>query len=123
MERNIIDIVRSMVGRRWKISQMKMAEILIALEQEGLSLINPYIEKSASPLEGVAAHTWADMCTGFTCISLKSTGLRDGYIRYDQPGSMHPLQYSDLTFVPETAGQNSIDYMRKHASRVLVVRN
>jgi hypothetical protein len=57
---------------------------------------------------------WVDMCRGCTCISI-GIGLRDGDIRYDEPGSMHPLQNAAICF---TADRKSAEYLRQRATRV-----
>lgn len=136
-----MDILAStshLVGRRSKISRQDMMDIMSALAMEGLCLGNPYVSGTVvySDHDGDTGHptdeqdvpraarTWANLCDGITCISVGS-GLRDGAVRYDEPGRMHPLQKAELMFVPETLGDyeyDQIGQMRRHARRVLVVR-
>lgn len=132
-----IEIVRRIVGRRHKISAEDMIAILDALHREvGLDLRNsyvastldlssPYDQESGHAQSPTAACAWARMCRDITCISVDARGgLRDGYVRYDQPGSMNPMQRAEILFAPsalEGREYDQIDQLRRHADRVLVV--
>ncbi len=126
-------IVRQHVGRRSRITRDEMRAILQALTDAGLDLRSSYvhgtIDRHASsdtqpPQSAGAAETWAKSCRDLTCISVDSRGrLRDGYVRYDQPGTMHPMQQAELTFAPMTIyPPATLDYLRDRADRVLLVR-
>lgn len=122
-----IDTVRRLIGRRHKISRDEMRAILEALAADGVSLENGYMP-GTTPYHGAwqAAHAWAKACRGITCISVDSRGLRDGQVRYDEPGRMHPMQHAELLFAPESLGRyeyDQIGQLRRHAARVLVVRD
>src|SRR5688500_2996949 len=132
-----LDIVRRIVGRRHKISADEMIAILDALHQEiGVDLRNGYVDATldlSSPYDPeighaqspTAARAWARLCDGIICISVDAGGsLRDGYVRYDQPGSMAPSQRAELMFAPASLGgyeYDQIGQMRERADRVLVV--
>jgi hypothetical protein len=109
---SIIEIVRRHVGRRHRISRAEMAAILTEAEGAGADLYC-YRER---PEEESPADWWVSMCSRNTCVS-----MIDGEARYDEPGSLHPLQMADVTFVPATLRPDSIDYMRQHARRTLLV--
>lgn len=122
-----LDIVRQHVGRRSRITRDEMAAILSALGSAGLRLSNGYVHETTLGVAD-AARTWAAMCRDITCISVmdaRGGSLRDGDVRYDEPGSMHPLQRVEVTFVPAALGRyeyDQIGQMRRHAVRVLIVR-
>lgn len=120
------DIVRALVGRRSRITRAEMSAILRALDdaQPGWLASNSYV----SPTDGDADHAaaWVRMCGGITVISVAQGGLRDGWIRHDEPGSMHPGQHAELTFVSSSRVGDECDtngYLRRHADRVLIVRD
>ncbi len=123
-----MDVVRRIVGRRSKISKDEMGAILMALKEEGLDLRNDYVHDTMG--DALAASiAWVKACKGITCISVSlSNYLRDGQVRYDEPGSMHPMQHAELTFAPagmpdaEPGSGSTLSYLRRHADRVLVVR-
>lgn len=123
-----LDVVRRVVGRRSTITTDEMGAILMGLHEARLvDLGNEYMpDTCGDPF--AASRAWAKACRGICCISVHSRGLRDGQIRYDEPGRMHPQQHAELTFVPadidarRTDGGSTIDYMRRHADRVLLVR-
>ena len=123
-----LDIVRRVVGKRSKITKDEMGAILRGLvEAKLVDLCNPYVRGTCDGALG-ASIEWTKACRGITCISVDSRGLRDGYVRYDAPGSMHPQQHAEITFVPadiderRTDGGSTIDYMRRHADRLLLVK-
>jgi len=119
-----LDTVRRIVGRRSRIETTDMWRILEALAHDGLDLANPYIHATETRILPDAAQAWVDHCHGLVCISVDARGrLRDGYVRYDEPGSMHPMQHAELTFVPADIGDSTVTYMRRHADRVLLVRS
>ncbi len=137
-----LDTVRRLIGRRHKISRQEMADILTALAADGVCLANGYVLDTVTyddrgrpvldadrwPVVNVlrAARAWANMCRGICCISVDHTGLRDGQVRYDDPGSMHPQQHASLLFAPAHLGDmeyDQIGQLREHADRVLIVRD
>lgn len=74
------------------------------------------------------------MCQGSSVVSVLCTGyyvadgeLTEGLgVRYDQPGSMAPGQHATLAFVSASQEGDecrTIDYIRDHADRVLIVRD
>lgn len=140
-----LDIVRQHVGRRSRISAAEMHEILVSLAEHGLDLRNEYVSDTLPAIPWShsitiddyeaaqraamvdqtfrvrAATAWVRACRDITCISVNARGLRDGYVRYDLPGAMNPSQHAEVTFVPATS--ESVDYLRRHADRVLIVRD
>ena len=140
-----LDTVRRIVGRRRKISRREMADILTALAADGVCLANGYVRGTVTydgphdtgrpvvdadgwPVVNVprAARAWANMCCGIRCISVDHSGLRDGQVRYDAPGSMHPQQHAEILFAPAELARHEDDQigqLRRHADRVLVVRD
>jgi hypothetical protein len=133
-----LDIVRREVGRRTKITREEMAALLRSLAAAGLDLRNGYVVETINlvaqdaPLDRVgsarAAAAWARLCDGICCISVDARGgLRDGDVRYDEPGRMDPNQRAEVTFCPadidagRSDGGSTVAYMRRHAERVLLV--
>lgn len=140
-----IAAVRAVVGRRSKISRQEMAAILDRLAAGGLELNNgwaPRIQgelprsvgslmRTDADLPATHAEAWAGACRGITCISVfdaddasvaQNASSNGGSIRYDQPGSMHPQLYAPAMFAPEELWEQSGDYLRRHAKRVLFVQ-
>ena len=133
MTNDTLTIVRSIVGSRHKISAEEMQAILLALQSAGLDLRNGYVQETVydetrSDERGVllehgdpvrAARAWARVCKGITLVNVDAQGLRDGDVRYDQPGSMNPSQHSQVMFAPP--GLNDYGYLRRHCDRLLIV--
>lgn len=117
-----LDIIRQHVGRRHQITREQMRAILAALEAQGLDLRNPYV---AGSLTTDAPTAWERACRGITVVSVDARGsMRDGYVRYDEPGSMHPMQCAELLFAPAALREyehDQIGQLRRHAERVLLV--
>lgn len=111
--------VRTIVGRRHIITRADMAAILAALQAQGLDLSNDCLF-DASPA------TWAAMCKDIECISVLASGATPhGAVRYDQPGSMHPLHQAAVLFAAADIDRHegTLSYLRRHARRVLLVRD
>lgn len=127
-----LDTVRRLIGRRSKISRQQMADILSALQADGLDLRNGYMRgtvvydgpdgdtgTATDQQHHGAARAWANACAGITCISV------DGYVRYDEPGSM-TYDRRELIFAPAhlaTLEYDQVGQLRRRADRVLVVRD
>lgn len=100
----------------------------------GGAWVEPITEDAAATARverEATAKAWADMCRGITCISVLPTvywvGQEERHgpgVRFDAPGSMHPLQQAQIIFVPESAAQRreTLAYLRRHAERVLIVQ-
>lgn len=145
-----LDTVRRLIGRRHKISRQEMMDILVALDlppeasticgrdQHGRLIIGtgrvqdcdfPAADQERSAM----ARAWANRCTGILCISVLrgsyyvGDALTDGLtVRYDEPGSMHPMQRADLLFAPAELAHydyDQIGQLRGRANKVLVVRD
>lgn len=77
-----------------------------------------------------AAETWARVVRGITLVSAgdgragapDGSTLRDGGVRYDQPGSMAPCQMAVLIFAGDTQRPETISYLRGHCRRLFLVR-
>lgn len=126
-EGKTLDVVRRVVGRKSKISKDEMGAILMGLVEARLvNLCNRYVHDTCGDDILAASIAWTKACEGIICVSVDSRGLRDGQVRYDQPGSMHPLQHSEITFAPEGMAEHTpgstYAYLRRHADRLLIVR-
>lgn len=131
--KKIIDTVRSVVGRRTRITRPEMRTIIAALpidiveqstigghDANGLLFVggrrlDPFDDERAA-----MAKAWEHMCHGIICIS--AFDAEDDYpggVRYDEPGSMHPQQRASVTFAPESLGD--MTYIRAHCERLLIV--
>jgi len=137
---DILATTREQIGDRGRISRAEMVAILQALADEGLDLSNPYVEETCAwrrVEEGwgwlpdgpaapeTAAAVWTERCRGIDVISV-GEGLRDGQVRYDQPGSMHPLQHAALIFAAaelEDSEHDQIGQLARHADRALIVED
>jgi hypothetical protein len=132
----IIDIVRARIGRRHKITRQEMASILDDLAAAGLHLGNDCVPTTwLYDADGIAtgpspdaSRAWAEACRGITCISVMPAdgggATWHGHVRYDQPGSLHPMHQAEVMFVSsEQEGRryDPIGYLRGHAKRVLIV--
>lgn len=129
-----LEVVRDVVGRRRRITREEMVDLLLALDlSPEASTITGRMHGSGalhvggetlpadatrSEEQQAVARAWAKMCRGITTVSVMA--YSDGQLgaRYDEPGSMHPMQMAQLTFAP--AGLDT-EYLRRHARRVLVV--
>ena len=144
---NIIKLAQERFGRRRKITRDEMATILAdhSHAHPGV-LANSYMpdtfprdiaalglqasDENVSALwseqpdayHRTAALAWAKSCRGLNIISVGET-LRDGAVRYDQPGSMHPLQMSDLSFASDSNRPETLEHLRRHCRRLLLVRH
>ncbi|OFW05630.1 MAG: hypothetical protein A3H96_11255 [Acidobacteria bacterium RIFCSPLOWO2_02_FULL_67_36] len=132
---DILGTVRALVGRRRQITRDEMQAILIAIHGPALPdrstiggrdadghlyMGEEWIRDRDQELPATA-RAWARLCHGITCVSVFPDG-----VRYDEPGTMHPLQHAPLTFVAaDVVGDEcgTIGYLRRHADRVLVVRD
>jgi len=94
-------LISRRLGRRSTISRTEMADILAD--------VHPPEMQQMSPAQ------WSHVPQGITFVSLVGGG-----VRYDQPGSMHPMQMATVSFIP--AGMDS-DYIRSHAERVVRIKD
>lgn len=124
-------IISDTIGRKRIITRAEMETLLLALHEAGLDLSNAYVANSQKSPE-IAAVAWAKSVEGITIISAsiegRGLGHSDGCVRYDQPGSMHPMQKAEVMFVPENI-ENAFqppsyarEFMTRHADRTLIVR-
>jgi hypothetical protein len=119
----IIEIVRERVGRRNKITSAEMDSILRAIHAEygKDSLANGYVPRSFDEVSNRPWLAWMALLRGITVVSF-GQALRDGWMRYDQPGSMNPSQHAALSFVREGGvSEGTIPYLREHSDRLLIV--
>lgn len=109
-----------MVGRRHRITRAEMAAIIRELGRAGWPIAeNGYLDTTTD----AAPERWASMVGG-CCVVCCAPGLRDGCIRYDEPGSMHPLQRCQLMFVSSAlvgAEYDQIGQMRRRCDRLMIV--
>ena len=121
--RPIIEIVREKIGRRHKITSAELESILRAVHREcgRDSLANGYVARSGDSVTERPWLAWMAILRGITLVSF-GRDLRDGWMRYDQPGSMNPSQHAALTFVRDGGVRSdSIEYLRRHCDRLLIV--
>lgn len=112
-------VVSARIGRRRVIDQGEMAALLEDFARIGLSLANDCILPGRdSPTE------WARACCGLTLISVLAHGTTPhGSVRYDEPGSLHPLHHAAVMFVPLPLSQrDETGYLARHCRRLLRVR-
>lgn len=118
----LTEIVSQKIGKRRKINREDMSALLAEFATAGVPLANDCVE-DGSPA------AWSARCRGLTCISVSygdggEPQRYHGNVRYDSPGEMSPLHYSDVMFVPASL-QNSeydqIGQLRKKCSRLVMV--
>lgn len=144
----LLEIVKNTLGNRARIKRHEMAALLTAWSRERPGAIaNGYVprtwptEANDLPLDDDAAwsdmwarcaddfhvhagRAWADMVGGITLVNAGEPGtLRDGGVRYDQPGSMAPGQHSAVSFLGSQCAQRAEtrEYIRRHCDRLLIV--
>ena len=122
-----IAILRDYIGRRHRITPAEMIELLTRLGAAGLDLGNGYVSGTVgrrwdepASVE-IASAAWEAACRDITIVCLQSAGLDDGCVRYDQAGSMHPKQRSEIIFARRDAGRGGWDYLRRRCARLLIV--
>ena len=143
MDLPLVQLVRRLHGRRRIITRAEMTALLATYSQAGGYLINGYVSDTAPAglnggpapdhaainaaiaREGAAYHrraaiAWERTVRGITFISVGG-GLRDGGARYDQPGSMNPSQYAEVSFCSTSMSPGSVVYIRQHCARLLLV--
>jgi hypothetical protein len=127
----ILDIVRTRVDRRWRITRAEMRDILAEFAAQGGSLENDgmmqtiewaWDARGAGTRVGPSAdapRVWANACTDITVISVMpdhgGAPTYHGRVRYDEPGSFHPMHMA------EEYEYDQIGQLRRRARRVLVV--
>lgn len=134
------DILRARIGRRSRITRQEMADLLVALWGDALPAVSTIYGRyrhgahlvghevpdlpADTPSRDVAAAqaiAWANCVRAGTVVS-----VLPGQVRYDQTGTMHPLQQALVSFAPARfagAEHNPVAYLRRHAGRVLLVRD
>ncbi len=145
MSTDILATIRAMIGRRHKITRSEMRGLLCALAQEGkVDIINQWFKprnRAGRPMHhdgpwesGYAQRiAYADgieaACCDITVISILAdddpaaaslASSNPGEVRYDEPGSMHPLLRATVMFAAEE-GTHDYDYLRRRTRRLLIV--
>jgi len=93
---NIQAITRASIGARRKITMEDMAILLRNYAAAGLDLGNDCVMPGKDTPED-----WAQSCRGILCISVLADGATPhGQVRYDDPGSMHPMHQAEIIFAP-----------------------
>lgn len=116
-------IAAEKVGKRHKITSAELESILRAMHREygKDSLANSYVPRSFDSVSDKPWLAWMAMLHGITVVSFGPT-QRDGWMRYDQPGTMSPGQHSQVSFVRSGGvGADTIAYLRGHCERLLIV--
>lgn len=112
--------VKDIMGRRRLISEAGMINLLRLVDSMGL-WYDPVRERETTPAQ------WVERCKDVTCVSLIMVVGPEGRcgleLRYDEPGSLNPMQHALLTICPpEVRDHDDGRYMRQHAERVLFLR-
>ena len=68
-----------------------------------------------------APTNWANAVRNIVFVSLFDEPDGPASIRYDEPGSMHPMQRASVSFVSDSMPTGSIDYIRDHCERLIIV--
>lgn len=122
-----LDVFRAQFGRAHKISREQLQTLLVTLsERASLDLRGHavwYGIMDTAPIDTIAM-AMANCPCDITFLSLGGRGhVRD--IQYDQPGSMNPMQRAEISFVSVDLARdrecNSLEYLRRHAARVVIV--
>ncbi len=117
---DIVNTVTLMFGRRRKITRDELVALLVSLETDaGIDLSGLTGAHRRAPIS--AARAWERMCSGITFVSICRYANDSWGIRYDQPGSMNPMQHAALSFVAE-AHRDEGGYLRSHCDRLVYVR-
>ena len=67
-----------------------------------------------------APANWANAASGITFVSIfDGDNGQPGSIRYDEPGSMHPLQPAAISFYADAMPAASLDYLQDHCGRLI----
>lgn len=115
-------VVGTMIGRQHEISRRGMAALLHRMAAEGLDLSNDCVYEGADTPEA-----WAARCRGICTVSVLADGATPhGMVRYDDPGSMHPMHHAAVLFAPSSLRRydyDQIGQLRGKADRLLVVRD
>lgn len=130
----IMRAVRAIVGPRSSITRDDMRRVLAELAAQGLVELDNGWQKPRD--DGDHASAWTDMCRNITVISVldwdrdasprAGGGSNPGTIRHDEPGNMAPNTMVTLMFAPASLRDHPYDqigFLRRHARRVLVVRD
>jgi hypothetical protein len=144
----IVAQVRAMIGSRNRITRPEMRGLLCALAERGLvDVVNQWFQpvdetgrkmSHDGPFASVSAQRRAYVdsieaaCRDLTVISVlaetdpleaRYASSNPGTIRYDQPGSMHPLLRASAMFAATSccARQETVDYLRRRTRRLLIV--
>lgn len=123
----IIASVRARIGRRHRITATEMRAILGEMATQNLVTLDdwPIGRRGTDP-----AAEWTRACRGITIISVladtdsprvRYTSSNPGAIRFDEPGSMHPMLRATLMFAPATMQEHTYDYLRQRCRRLLIV--
>lgn len=145
----LLNIIENTIGKRRKIARHEMATILTTWSrQHPGALANTYVKGTwpdaaqdlphnagddawqsmwatvPNDYHVTAGRVWANMVRDTTIICAGEPGtLRDGGVRFDQPGSMAPGQMADVIFIGHNcaARAETVDYLREHCRRLIIV--
>lgn len=131
----ILTEARHLIGRRHKISRAEMAVLLARLHDRQLIELNngwggARRANKAAPTTEELANGWAACCDGICVISVladsdpvivRLASSNPGSIRYDEPGSMHPLLRATLMFAPTESRPQTASYLRGRCARLFLV--
>lgn len=135
-------MVRFRLGRRRLVSRHEMENLLADFSRAGGSLLNDYVHdtipandwKSVPGPEYIsaaicaegdryhqrAAQAWVNVLNQTTLVSVG--GDLENSVRFDEPGSMSPLQRSDVIFAAADSALKTLRYLRTKCQKLLLVR-
>lgn len=98
---------------------MTKIQMAKALVDSTYDLSNIYVRGTDGDRDA-AAVAWTEVVHGCTMVCC-GRHLRDGDVRYDQPGSMAPGQKSDIIFAPAGLSKETKLYLRRRTAKLYIV--
>lgn len=113
------------------ISRREMAARLRALFQSGSIAPNEWCGEIGA--EEDMADAWARVCNGITLVSVlapwpegseaRCSSSNPGDIRFDQPGTLHPMTRAELMFVPDGLGEDTLEWLAEKTAALFIVKD
>lgn len=116
-----LDSFRAQFGARRKISREQLCEFLATQGRDNglpLAAYAGWYGAADTDAPEEIARAIANAPQGIAVLSLGGQ-VRD--IQRDDPGSMHPMQHAQLSFVAPDLSGSTMEYLRRHADRVIAV--
>lgn len=113
------------------ITRRQMAEKLRLLFQNGSITPNEWCGE-IGPDEDMA-DAWSRVCSGITLVSVlapwpdgreaRCSSSNPGDIRFDQPGTLHPMTRAELMFVPDGLGEDTLEWLADKTTALFIVQD